>query len=127
MTNEEIFKEFERKFSYEDVEDYRPANVNLGDRVGITVYLTSGDIIKYFPASFDGKVKNEKSSESAGKTVQTNRDWLNSLPNDLFVFAINGIWKTAEYYMDPCEFIKLWLDGEREPWRNEIGKVGEQK
>lgn len=50
MTNEEIYELFESKYPNLDVNDYRPLSDTLTEnRQGITVFLTNGDIIVYYP------------------------------------------------------------------------------
>lgn len=50
MTNEEIFSEFRKKFPDIKFSDYRPLCVDaVKEKQGITIWLSNGDIIFYFP------------------------------------------------------------------------------
>ena len=50
MTDQEIYELFESKYPNFDVNDYRPlSNFLTGNRQGITVFFTNGDIIVYYP------------------------------------------------------------------------------
>lgn len=54
MTNKEIFNEFVKKYPDIKVSDYRPlCSDAVKVREGITIWLTNGDILLYFPDDSD--------------------------------------------------------------------------
>ena len=56
MTYIEVLNRFNEEFPNAEVSDYRPVYEGFTkDRVGIMVWLSSGDMIAYFPKSAQGE------------------------------------------------------------------------